>query len=1035
MLNRHFLCSKQKALGLRRRFLASASKYAIGENVHGFTINNVQSIPEFSLTAVHLKHSATGSEHLHLDSKNDTNNVFLIAFKTNPPDATGVPHILEHTTLCGSTKYPVRDPFFKMTNRSLSNFMNAMTGHDYTYYPFATTNAKDFENLMDVYLSSVFQPLLTYNDFTQEGWRLENSTTDDPSSDITFKGVVYNEMKGQNSNSAYYFYIRYLESIYPTLNNSGGNPESIVDLKYEQLREFHHRNYQPSNSKTFTYGSIPLENHLERLGQYLDEFKVSKEFSPNSDIKLPAFSTPGYTKEVSVPGPIDTMSPRPVASQYKSSITWNLGNPLDEANHYDVFKWKILSSLLCDGHSSPFYQELVESELGEDFAPNSGFDTTTALASFTLGLTNCSIETVNTLEEKILDIFKTKVLPELSDSSSFAERVEAILHQIELNLKKHKPDFGLGLLHSIIPSWINNVDPIKLLEVETVLTQFKNDYKENGMEIFRELLDKSVFNENVGKFKFTMVPDEQFQDRLAEVEQAKLKAKVERLSKEDREEIFQQGLVLAKQQLEEQDGSVLPTLTMEDIAKEGDFHPLVFGEVNGKKVQQRIVDTNGLVYVSALKDVSYLPTKYYQYLSLFSSCLTNLAGTSETSITELETKIQKLTGGISFNFRASPNPFDISQTKLQFSLSGMSLKENSSNIYSLWNEILTQTKLDANDSAVVDKLYQLIKNLGQNQLNMIADRGHSYSGGYSSSKLTATKHVSDIIGGMSQVKFVTEMNANLEKNGKDYLVKEVLPVLQEIKQLILDGTHQQFKYRLVGDKAIIEENEKLLQKFDESISKHKGAVIKGDGLDALVKKFNSNQLGINHDYTLINLPYQVGYASLAKLGSNYAHKDGASLQVLSQLMTFKHLHSVIRESNGAYGGGLLYDGLGGILNFYSYRDPNPVKSIESFKESFDYGKQAEWDADDLQQAKLRIFQSIDAPTNISSQGSTEFFDGITDEMRQERRENFLSVNNNDLVNVVDKYLLGNDKDLVTVIGDNKLLKVDEKWTVTELATS
>ena len=178
-------------------------KYPVGLKLHGYEVTQTSPIPEFSLTAVSLKHTESGATHLHLDSPNDSNNVFLIAFKTNPPDNTGVPHILEHTTLCGSKKFPVRDPFFKMTNRSLSNFMNAMTGHDYTFYPFATTNSKDFENLMDVYLSSVFEPQLNHTDFLQEGWRIENQNVHDISSKLEFKGVVYNEMKGQYSNSAY----------------------------------------------------------------------------------------------------------------------------------------------------------------------------------------------------------------------------------------------------------------------------------------------------------------------------------------------------------------------------------------------------------------------------------------------------------------------------------------------------------------------------------------------------------------------------------------------------------------------------------------------------------------------------------------------------------------------------------------------------------------------------------------------------------------------------------------------------------------
>lgn len=1010
------------------------SKYPIGLNLYGYVVDNVRPIPEFSLVAVHLKHERTGSEHLHLDSPNDNNNVFSIAFKTNPPDATGVPHILEHTTLCGSAKYPVRDPFFKMTNRSLSNFMNAMTGHDFTYYPFATTNAKDFENLMDVYLSSVLEPLLEYNDFIQEGWRLENETTDDINSKLILKGVVYNEMKGQNSNSAYYYYIKFLESIYPSLNNSGGDPEKIPSLHYEDLIDFHRKNYHPSNAKTFTYGNLPLIQHLKKLNEGFQSF--GKRVG-SLDIKKPIFTqvegkdrTPG-SMNVTVSGPSDSMSERPIEEQFQTSLTWNLGNPLDESNQYEIFKWKVFSSLLFDGHSSPFYQELIEKNVCDDFSANSGFDATTAMLSLTIGLNNCSKASVDSLEENLLTIFKEQVVPELKNpDSSYRSRIEAILHQIELNLKKHKPDFGLGLLNSIVPTWVNGLDPIKSLEVESILSKFKQDYEENGTQIFNNLLEDFVFNPEVEKFKFTMKPDENFNKKLIEREETITNEMVKTLDDEDKKMLYESGLQLSEKQKEEQDCDVLPTLTMDDIAKKGEFHPVTYTTINDRALQKRVVDTNGLAYVSALKDISYIPTKYYKYLSLFTSCLTNLAGTSQTSITDLETKILKLTGGVSFHTSVVTDPYNIKNVGLNFTLSGMALRENSSKIYELWHEILTLTKLDANDEVVLDKLTTLIKNMSQNQLNIIADRGHSYANWASNSKLVPGKYISDITSGLTQIQFVLEMNSNLEKRGRDYLVTEILPTLQEIQKLLIGESG--FKYRIVGDKSIVSENEDLIQKFDDSMrtSDEKST----NELQVLVNAFNSNSLGINAgQQTLINLPFQVGYASLAKVGAEYVSKDGASLQVLSQLLSFKHLHSVIRESNGAYGGGLNYDGLGGTLNFYSYRDPNALKSIEAFKDSFTYGISNTWEPKDLQEAKMRIFQSVDAPTNVASQGSTEFHDGITDDMRQERRENFLNVNNQDLIDVVNKYLINNDQNQVTVIGDNDIFKVDEtKWSIRNL---
>ncbi|KAK6465795.1 peptidase M16C associated-domain-containing protein [Scheffersomyces coipomensis] len=1031
--------------GVQRRFASAASslasqqallsKYPIGLNLHGFVIENVQPIPEFSLVAVLLKHQQSGSEHLHLDSPSDINNVFSIAFKTNPPDATGVPHILEHTTLCGSYKYPVRDPFFKMTNRSLSNFMNAMTGHDFTFYPFATTNAKDFQNLMDVYLSSVFEPLLTYEDFIQEGWRLENKDIKDSKSDLEFKGVVYNEMKGQNSNSSYYFYIKYLESIYPSLNNSGGDPAKILNLEYEDLLDFHTKNYHPSNSKTFTYGSLPLINHLQSLNKYFSIFGARIK---NLDVKQPLFKDITEKKtNIDVEGPLDSASGKSLEEQYKSSITWNLGDPLDSSRQYELFKWKILSSLLFDGHNAPLYQDLIENEFGDDFSANSGLDTTTALFSFTVGVNNLTVEKVEALESKIVSILKEKALPEFENpTSSYGNRVNAILHQLELNFKKHKPDFGLGLLNSIVPSWVNGLDPVQSLRIEPIIEQFKADYASNGLKVFADLLTDTILNPDTQRVQFTMKPIERFNEKLAEEEEATLKTRVEKLSDEDKEIIHKRSLNLSAKQAEEQDTEVLPTLTLSDIPTQGTYYPVVYNnDISGGKtsLQKRVVDTNGLVYAAATKDISYLPTKYYKYISLFTSCLTNLAGTSATPIHELETKIQEKTGGISFNTRIVNDPFDISKASLQFSLSGMALRSNTTNIYDLWKEILTETKFDGSDELVVSKLSTLIKNMGQNQYDNIADRGHSYAAGSSSSRLLPSKYISDIISGLSQVQFVLELNSNLEKQGKEYLIKEVLPVLKEIQDLLNDNNASKYKYRLVGDEESINENEVLIEKFDDSISTLNHNKSHTEELQNLLVSFNSNKLGLNSSAkTLIDLPFQVSYSSLAKSGASYASKDGAALQVLSQLYTFKHLHSIIREANGAYGGGLTYDGLSGLLNFYSYRDPNPLKSVKAFEDSFPYGLSANWTEKDLQEAKLRIFQSVDAPTNISSQGSTEFYDGITNEMRQERRENFLNITGQDLNDVVDKYLVGNDVNSITVIGDNANLQVSDDWEVQKL---
>lgn len=1015
------------------RFLATAASaqtssiYKIGENLHGYTIKEVQKVPEFSLTAVRLEHQRTGLEHLHLDAPADKNNVFSVALKTNPLDAKGTPHILEHITLCGSRKYPVSDPFFKMLNRSLNNFMNAMTGHDYTFYPFATTNKTDFYNLMDVYLSLVFDPLLNYQDFLQEAWRIEQLDMADKKSPMEYKGVVFNEMKGQYSNSAYLFWIKFQEAIYGSLNNSGGDPSKILDLQFLELQAFHKKNYHPSFGKTFTYGNLPLAAHLQKLDDFYGAFgKGSSKRDDRQEIRKPIFELEKSKRfEVEAPGVVDPMTTKPIEEQLKSSITWYLGNPLDEAMRYEVFKWRILSTLLLDGHNAPFYQELIETGYGEDFSPNIGFDSMTAMMSFTIGLNNLSREKVNELGPKIQKILNERVLPELAKGkdSSYHERVEAMIHQIELSFKKHKPDFGVGLLSSLVPLWTNGANPIDALKIDHILKTFKDDYKKNGLKVFSSLLQDTLLNENSPQFKFTMVPEGNFNKKLADAESERLSKEENKLSEKDKESLHKRGEVLLEKQKNSDSGvEVLPSLAVEDIPRQGDIHEVSFSHLAGSngKIQKRVTDTNDLVYVSAAKDLSYFPVDLYKYLPLFNLCLTNLAGTSSLSILELENKIQRYTGGVTFTTFAKSNPFNIGKVNFKYSLSGMALKENTNHLFEIWEDVLANTKFNENDNEVVEKLNVLIKNLGQNQLNNISDRGHVFANSYSNAQLTPTKYVNDTLGGIEQVKFILELNKKLDAEGKEYLTREVLPILKKIQGLLLhnhtEGGISGFNYNIVSDAASVAENEKLIEKFDQKLTSNQ---LNGrqNALEALTAGFSP----ANNSKTILNLPLQVTYASLAHLGAEFTSKDGAALQVLSQILTFKHLHSVIRESNGAYGGGLSYDGLGGTLNFYSYRDPHGLKSVKAFNEAAAVAKQnfanAKWGDKDLQEAKLAIFQSVDAPSHISSQGSDLFLEGIADEMKQERRERFLDVGLRDLQDVNEKYLVNPKLSIETVIGD------------------
>uniref|UniRef100_A0A8C6NU46 Pitrilysin metalloproteinase 1 n=1 Tax=Nothobranchius furzeri TaxID=105023 RepID=A0A8C6NU46_NOTFU len=258
--------------------------YQPGQKLHGFIVREVVAVPDLCLTAVKLAHEHTGAQYLHA-ARDDSNNLFSVQFRTTPLDSTGVPHILEHTVLCGSRKYPCRDPFFKMLNRSLSTFMNAFTASDYTMYPFSTQNGKDFQNLLSVYLDAVFFPCLREQDFWQEGWRLENEDPTDYKSPLVFKGVVFNEMKGVFSDNERLFAQHLQNKLYPNHTYSvvsGGEPLAIPDLTWEQLKHFHATHYHPSNARFFTYGDLPLENHLEQIQE--EALCQFERIDPNTEV-------------------------------------------------------------------------------------------------------------------------------------------------------------------------------------------------------------------------------------------------------------------------------------------------------------------------------------------------------------------------------------------------------------------------------------------------------------------------------------------------------------------------------------------------------------------------------------------------------------------------------------------------------------------------------------------------------------------------------------------------------------------------------
>lgn len=997
-------------------------KYPIGKEIHGFEIEKVLPIPELSFTAVNLKHNATGLDYLHID-RADKNNVFSIVFKTNPTDSTGLPHILEHTTLCGSEKFPVRDPFFKMLNRSLANFMNAMTGHDYTFYPFATTNVRDYENLRDIYFDACFNPALSNQDFCQEGWRLENEITQDKLSPIIFKGVVYNEMKGQFSDSSYHFYINFINSIYPSLFISGGDPKEITNLTHEDLLDFHASRYHPSNAKVFSYGNIPISNNLKFLNNSLTHFGKRGLSKKDSKLRQPIDLT--ESKTVTLDGPVDPTLPE--SQQYKASMTWFVGKPNDRQK---TFQFLLLSNLLMSGHSSPFYKKLIG--IGNDFSVNSGSSTITDLTSFTIGL--------NGLSEEKIQLFENTVNEVLLEKAKFGfeeQKVEALLRQIELTKKDKKSDFGLQLLESVVPNWVNEIDPFKVLAFDEIIEEFKKEYKDSNGKLFQNLIKEYLLGKPI--FKFIMKPNEKFTECVLQEEAQRLSKKTNNLSDEDKETIFQNGLKLAEEQSKKEDLSILPTLTVDfDIPTEATVYRVEEKHLNdlGFDVLTRKTDTNGLMYFRCKKEITgMIPARLLPYLPLFCDSLLSL-GTKNKSVDQLEDEIKLYTGGLNTHVYVKPDIVNNNKSpNLFWEISGTSLNSQIDKIYSIWNEILENVDFDN-----LNKLKLLIKTANANSFSDLISSGHSYARSFACAGLSPVKELDECLGGVSQLKFMNKLDSKIQHDNDDaFLSNEIVPKLKELKSILLgkvtpnqENLLNNVMFGLVGDGEGLSTAESYMDKFAIN-GKHANEVqpLKYDSEDYLrelrqavdndkLKFFGSD--GESQKNALIALPSQVAYSGLGIYGGDYLSKDGASLQVLAELLSFKYLHTEIREKGGAYGGGARYSSIDGMFSYYTYRDPNVLRSLEYIEnESASQVLKGEITESNINEAKLRIFQSLDAPMDVSSEGMMYFSNGINNEMLQTRRENLLSVELEDIKNVCEKYLLDSFKN-----GEYKAVAVGPK---------
>jgi len=732
----------------------------------GFTLTHSTPVDELNLTLHVYRHRPTGARYLHIECDDD-NNLFGIGFKTTPHDSTGVAHILEHTVLCGSRNYPVRDPFFSMLKRSLNTFMNALTASDWTLYPFATRNRTDFYNLMGVYLDAVFFPLLREEDFRQEGHRLEFAEPLNPQSPLEIKGIVYNEMKGAMADPSSLLARRLNRALFPTLtygHNSGGEPAEIPSLDYQGLRDFHARYYHPSNSYLCSYGNLPVEQHFAFIEQHA--LKHFSHLDPGTDIpREKRYDTPQHVKTTY---PIDPGTP---SSQRSLVQTGWLAAPIEDQQ--EIVALNVLASLLIGNPSAPLYKELLDCGLGLNLAPGTGYHDDIRETFFAAGLQGTDPERAEAIEGVIL-----KTLSSCAEQGFSQTQIDTALHQLEFSFREVGGDsypYGLTLLMRLFASWIHNDDPVTPMMVLNTYDKLRHAAHADGT--FQALIHKHLLD-NPHRVTLTLAPDSALKAHQEQAQRRILDKRRRDMRDADVQETIARAEALQRSQENPGDIEALPTLELEDIPKQepavdGVLTPL--GNVPCWRYDQ---PTNGIVYLYLRFDLATLDEDLAPFLPLFCTLLPQVGAAGQDYLA-ISQRIAAYTGGI----RASAQVIDQVDKEQLFTscleVRGKSLYRNSKELLKLIGELLSSADFEDHQ-----RLHKVINQLCISLENGIPAAGHSYAMRLAAAHLSPAGRLKETWNGVEQLRLIRDWAG--KKPG------ELGPLSQRLKQIahsLVNGSH------------------------------------------------------------------------------------------------------------------------------------------------------------------------------------------------------------------------------------------------------
>ena len=951
-------------------------------NNPSFEIIWEKEITEISTHTILLSHKKTKAQILALQNQ-DTNKAFGISFTTLPTDSKGVAHILEHSVLAGSRKYPLKEPFIELIKSSLKTFVNAYTFPDKTVYPIASENETDLLNMMDVYLDGVFNPLLTKNILKQEGWHYELTSKDDMP---IYNGVVFSEMKGAMSNPISLLEDAIMEGLYPDTvyrHNSGGDPKDIPKLTFEEFKAFHSKYYHPSNSKSFISGNMDLNKTLIKLDEYFNQFDF-KQIDTN--IKLQEKFDSSKIIEKSFP----IGENEKIDDKYMYTINWSIDTSITTKDKVGL---EIIDYILNISNASPLKKSLVEGGFAQELSPIT-FEMEVQQPYFSLGVKGANKNTIDVVPEKINEV--------LNNLSLGIEQnvIDSAINRVDFF--KREADFGgeprnIAYLRMVLSNWNYNKDPMNALKFRDEIDEIKAQIA-NGEQYLESLIKKYLIN-NDHRSIAKLVPDPIFSKKLKISEEEELKSFKNSLNELQIDQLIADTQELKNWQSRKDskhDLELIPKLKVSDLTKTNKVLPIKRDDNLIVSIFTHDIETNDIIYFDLGFDLLSLPLDF-SYIRLFKRALIKF-GSQNMKSHDLSLNLEKYLGGITISPYISNKYKSDGEIIAKLFVRVTAIEENVPKMFELLNEILFQTDMD-NKAKFLEILRAEKSSL---EMAITSISASNLAGTRASSYINNSYAIKDKIGGIEYYKFLQKTEKLVEEDWTR--------IVNDLNTFKLYLQNNLDFYNIICKDEISKKLVPSIKTFTNSFKKSPQET-----------KSNQKIKKISEAFTTSNT---MNYCAQSIDLSNNYELEG-SIYVINILLQTDYLWNKIRVQNGAYGGGCSIDLTNSIYSLKSWRDPNISKTYDVFSDIHNYLNQ-EFDQKDIESAIIGAISSFDQYLKPYERGFTALtrtLINLSDAVLNQLRQQILTSNIND-IHKFGEVLSNIKKDQIvrTVIGNNEKIK-------------